>query len=321
MKRKEYEGIIYVSEEMERVRRDIEDIAEIEIPVLITGENGVGKELVANAIKNRSRRKDGKLVVIDCAGMKYELFESELFGHVRGAYTGAIANRKGLFETASGGMVFIDEISEIPLNLQARLLRLIETRTFRPVGSSDDYRSANVRVLAATNKDLSVLVEEGKFRADLYYRLKRFCINIPPLREHREDTTVLVPYFAEKFQKLHNRELKRPVAELIPVFMHMEWKGNVRELENAVESEVIKPFSAMGDKFLYESALDDNSQHPNGNGLDRLTLKGVKEFVERAMIKEALARHRTIEAAAKSLLVNPKTLSRHIIALGIDKKL
>ena len=322
MEAKEYEGIVYVSGKMERVCREVEYVAGIEIPVLITGESGVGKELVAIAIKNKSLRRDKKFVVIDCAGIKYELFESELFGHIKGAFTGAIANRKGLFETASGGTVFFDEISEVPLNLQARLLRLIETRSFRPVGSSEDYRNANVRILAATSKDLYYLVKEGRFRADLYYRLKRFCINIPPLRERIEDIPVLINYFTDKFQKLHDKELKRPMGDLVSALIQMEWRGNVRELENAIESEVVKPFSALDSEFFLENILMNSNLHLNGDrdGSKKLALEEGRALLDKVMIERVISNSLTLESAADKLLVSSKTLRRRMMTLGINKE-
>jgi DNA-binding NtrC family response regulator len=222
-------------------------VARLDATVLIQGETGTGKELVARAIHYASPRAAGPFVVVDCAALPETLFESELFGHERGAFTGALSARRGLFETATGGTCLLDEIGELPAPLQAKLLRALQEQTIRRVGGND-WISVNVRMIAATNRDLRRRVEEGSFREDLYYRLNVVNISVPPLRERPEDIPLLAQHFLERFardSRIHSRGLAR---ETIEVLRQYHWPGNVRELENAVEravalssSEVLMP--------------------------------------------------------------------------------
>jgi len=224
------ENIIGQSPKMQEMFKLIPKIAQSNSNVLIIGESGSGKELVATALHNLSYRKDKNLITINCAAFSEGLLESELFGHMKGAFTGAMYNKQGLFEIADGGSVFLDEIGEMPISLQAKLLRVIENGTFRRVGGTTDIK-VDVRVISATNKDIKEEVTSGRFREDLYYRLNVVPINIPPLRERKED----IPLLVEHFLKKTSDNLKRITPKAMKLLMDYSWKGNVRELENIIE--------------------------------------------------------------------------------------
>jgi len=233
-----FENIIGSSPAMQSVYRLIAQCAPTHSTVLITGESGTGKELIARAIHHNSLRSDAPFVAVDCTSLSENLLESELFGHVRGAFTGAVVNKRGLFDEARGGTLFLDEIGNIPLSIQAKLLRVIQEREFRAVGDTNT-RTADVRLIAATNKDLRAMVREGTFREDLFYRLNVFPIRVPPLRERRDD----IPALAQHFLARCNRELGKHIegfsADALQVLRDYDWPGNVRELENAVHRAAI----------------------------------------------------------------------------------
>ena len=229
--------MIGVSTPLNRVKEVIKDVAPADITVLIQGESGSGKELVARAIHDQSSRAKRNFVAVDCCTLQEKLFESELFGHERGAFTGADKQKRGLIEGAEGGTLFLDEIGEIEPGIQAKLLRVLETGVFRRLGGTRDLQ-ANIRVVAATNRDLAQLCEEGSFRADLYYRLSAFVIDTPPLRERRDD----IPYLANHFIRNHNfsRRINKSIAaEAIRKLTAYDWPGNVRELKNVIERAII----------------------------------------------------------------------------------
>jgi transcriptional regulator with GAF, ATPase, and Fis domain len=206
--------------------------------VLITGESGTGKEMMARAIHYNSLRKDQPFVTVDCNTLSENLLESELFGHIKGAFTGAVSNKRGMFEVANNGTLFLDEFGNISLSTQAKLLRVIQEHEFRPVGSTSSQRT-NVRLLTATNKDLKAMVAAGTFRDDLYYRINVFPIHAPALRDRREDIAALAFHFLKAFSE----DLEKPVSEIseaaMSLLMHHDWPGNVRELENTVHRAVI----------------------------------------------------------------------------------
>lgn len=233
-----FEGLVGRGIAMREVFGILERVAPTELTVLVTGETGTGKELVSRAIHNRSSRKGKALVVFDCGAAPETLVESELFGHERGAFTGAIAAREGLFEVADGGTIFIDEIGELPLELQPKLLRVLEQREVRRVGSTK-VRSVDVRVVAATNRNLRDEVAAGRFREDLYYRLAVVEIRLPALRERREDLPLLTEHLLHRAE--HNRGVKGLAPEVKSLFDAYHWPGNVRELANVVERAI--PFS------------------------------------------------------------------------------
>jgi transcriptional regulator with GAF, ATPase, and Fis domain len=221
-----------------QVVSQIDVVAPTEASVLILGETGTGKELVAHEIHRRSGRKDGPLVRVNCASIPRELFESEFFGHVRGSFTGAVRDRAGRFETAEGGTIFLDEVGEIPLDIQNKLLRILQEKRYERVGD-DRTRRANVRVVAATNRDLKKEAAAGRFREDLYYRLNVFPLQVPPLRARMDD----IPSLAKHFVDLSTRELKcakpRLVRAAVTKLQSYDWPGNIRELRNVIERAVI----------------------------------------------------------------------------------
>jgi transcriptional regulator with PAS, ATPase and Fis domain len=229
-----FHGLISRSPAMRDVFQIIQNAAETEATVLVRGESGAGKELVARAIHELSGRHDAPFLAVNCAALSANLLESELFGHVRGAFTGAIKDHQGLFQRAYGGTLFLDEIAELPMELQAKLLRVIQERNFLPVGGTTSI-PVNVRLVAATHRSLREEVKHGRFREDLMYRLRVVPIFLPPLRDRREDISVLLSHFIEK----HNAENRRKIDEIEPEAMRLlldyAWRGNIRELQNVVE--------------------------------------------------------------------------------------
>jgi DNA-binding NtrC family response regulator len=233
-----FENIIGSSPQMQTVYRLIARCAPTNSTVILRGESGTGKELIARAIHYNSLRKDRPFVTVDCTALSESLLESELFGHVKGSFTGAISNKKGLFETADGGTLFLDEIGNISLSTQAKLLRFIEEREFKAVGDTQ-VQTVNIRLITATNKDLESMVADGNFRDDLYYRINIFPIEIPPLRERRDDIPPLAFHFLKKFRSEAEHEVKEFSAGAMNLLMNLDWPGNVRELENVVHRGVI----------------------------------------------------------------------------------
>ena len=234
----DFPNIIGQSEKIHNVCRLVGSVAKSEATVLIQGESGTGKEIVANAIHAHSHRCRGPFVKVNCAALTETLLESELFGHVKGAFTGAIRDHRGRFKQADGGTILLDEIGNMPLSGQAKLLRVLQEHEFEPVGSSVTT-SVNVRVIAATNVDLEKAVSEGKFREDLYYRLKVFEISMPPLRERKEDIPLLSQHFLRQYTQSVRKEIRALAPETLAVLIEHDWPGNVRELENAIEHSVI----------------------------------------------------------------------------------
>jgi formate hydrogenlyase transcriptional activator len=233
-----FEDIVGGSAALRRVLKEIETVAPTDSTVLISGETGSGKELVARALHQLSARRDNAFVKLNCAAIPTGLLESELFGHERGAFTGAIAQRIGRFELASQGTVFLDEIGEIPLELQPKLLRVLQEREFERLGGTRTLRS-DARLIAATNRDLGQLVEQVKFRSDLFYRLNVFPVHVPPLRERREDIPVLVRHFAQQFARRMKKTIETIPAETMQALSRYDWPGNIRELQNLIERAVI----------------------------------------------------------------------------------
>ena len=235
---KQKAGIIGESEGINQVLEMVAQVASVDISVLINGESGTGKELVSKALHLGSKRASSDLVIVNCGAIPEGIIESELFGHKKGAYTDASDSRKGYFETANKGTIFLDEIGDMPIETQVKVLRVLESGEFMRVGDSITKKT-DVRVLAATNKDLGKLVREGKFRQDLYYRLKTVTINIPPLRHRKNDIRLLVDRFALQFSRSNNIKYKGFTPESIKEMYNYHWPGNVRELRNFVESILI----------------------------------------------------------------------------------
>jgi two-component system response regulator HydG len=236
-------GIIAHSREMQHVLELVLRVAPSDATVLIQGESGTGKEVIAKAIHHASSRADQPFVAVNCAALPEPLLESEIFGHVKGAFTGATTHKKGLFETAHGGTFLLDEIGEMPLSLQAKFLRVLQEGEVRPLGSNQP-QTVDVRVLAATNRDLGQLMQEGKFREDLFYRLNVIPVVIPPLRQRREDIPALAEHFLQRFGRKQGRS-QRLTAEAVERLLRYPWPGNVRELENTMERVTILAHNEM----------------------------------------------------------------------------
>ncbi len=299
-------NIVGKSKAMEQVFKLISTVAPTSSIVLITGESGTGKELVAQAIHYNSPRKDRPFVVVDCGSIPGELLESELFGHKKGAFTGAVSDKKGLVEQAEGGTLFLDEIGNLPLSLQTKLLRLLQEREYRPVGGKE-LKKANIRVIAATNQDLKEMVKKGQFREDLFYRLNIFPIHIPPLRARKEDIPLLANHFFEKYSKELSRDVKKISAEAMKKLIEYDWPGNVRELENTIQRAILL---AESDTIEAQDITITPLKADTGVPRDAEELKRIKkklreeaiESVERLFVLEALKRNDwNITRAAKDV--------------------
>jgi len=305
------DNIIGNSRAMHTVYHSIEQVAGSKSTVLIRGESGVGKELVAHAIHARSPRAAKAFVKINCAALPDGIVESELFGHERGAFTGAIAMRKGRFELAHQGTIFLDEIGELPLQTQAKLLRILQEREFERVGGSQTLR-CDVRVVAATNRPLEEFVEEGRFRMDLYYRLNVFPIYVPALRERKTDILQLADFFVEKYNKANAKDIRRISTPAIDMLMSYHWPGNVRELENCIERASL----LATDEVIHGYHLPPTLQMPAANLEEtRSTLQAALDGVEREMILDSLKLHHGNMAAAARQL----GLTERIIGLRVKK--
>jgi Nif-specific regulatory protein len=292
----------------------IDKVAKTDSSVLILGESGVGKELVAEQIHLKSPRRDKPFVRVNCAALPEGLLESELFGHVKGAFTDAIQNRRGRFELADGGTIFLDEIGDLPIKLQAKLLRVIQEKTFERVGSSESI-TVDVRILAATNKDIENLVEKGEFRSDLYYRLNVLPMYIPPLRQRKEDIPDLAQYFLKKFCRETNKKIAGFSSPAMEVMLSYAWPGNVRELENAIERAVVigrEDYIQPQDLLISKDDSAKTDEYKGKSLKDGLTIFK-KHFIRQAL--EDNAWHQT--ETAKALDIQRTYLSRLIKELEI----
>ncbi len=258
-------SIIGQSKVMQQILSTAATTAKSKASILITGETGTGKELIANVIHYNSRNSDGPLVKVNCGALPETLLESELFGHVKGAFTGAVQNRKGRFELANKGTLFLDEVGEMSPRLQVKLLRVLQDGEFEPVGSVHTIR-VNVRVVAATNKDLKEEILHGRFRDDLYYRLNVIPIHLPPLRERREDIPLLVNHFLEKYNLENDKNVINMSREVLDLLLEYAWPGNVRELENCVERAVVM---SPGSTFSIDILPDEIVSHRTKTGISR----------------------------------------------------
>ncbi len=259
--RHQFSSILGRSDAMQAVFTTIETVANTGSTVLISGESGTGKELVARAIHFNSLRRDCPFVAVNCGALPEALLESELFGHVRGAFTGAHANKKGLMAAAEGGTIFLDEIGEMATSMQVKLLRVLQDRRFRPVGGTDEIQ-ADLRVIAATNQDLPKMVADGRFREDLYYRLNVLPIAVPPLRDRVEDIPLLAEHFLAQFAEQMDKRVRTISAPAMQLLLGHQWRGNVRELQNAIEravaleqTEAILPETLPDDVRIGRSAI------------------------------------------------------------------
>ena len=291
-----FENIVGASPAMQQVYGLIAKCAPTSSTVLISGESGTGKELIARAIHFNSLRRDRQFVAVDCNALSETLLESELFGHVKGSFTGATADKKGMFESAGGGTLFLDEISNLSLSTQAKLLRVVQEREFRAVGDTRT-QSTNFRLVAATNRDLQEMVSAGRFREDLYYRLNIFPLRLPPLRERREDIPPLAFHFLRQFSKETGKEVSELSEGALSALSNHAWPGNVRELENTIHRAVI----LTGDKVIRQAHLTDiAAATPPGDvpmtgeelkRLKKLARERSVESVEQLFILEALKRN------------------------------
>ena len=312
-KRFEVKNIIGDSEPMQQVFRLIEKVADTTAPVLITGDSGTGKELVARALHYGSARAERPFLAVNCAAIPRELLESELFGHKKGAFTGAIRDKKGKFEEAHGGTLFLDEIGDLPIELQAKILRALQEMEVTPVGPNDIIR-VDVRILAATNRDLESRIEEGAFREDLYYRLAVVPIHVPSLRERSEDIPLLVVHF---LQALAPGQPVSVTREALAALQRYRWKGNVRELENTLERLLIlREGDTLGLEALPEKIRNPPGEDTPGGFSFCFPPEGIGlEEAERALISEALRRTGWNQSRAAQLLKVP----RHILLYRMEK--
>jgi len=307
-----FEGMLGSSAQMKPIFDTIRKVATADAPVLILGESGTGKEMVARAVHQRSNNKNGPFVAINCSAIPETLLESELFGHEKGAFTGAHVQRKGRIETASNGTLFLDEIGEIPLPLQVKLLRFLQEQTIERVGGRQEIH-INTRVVAATNADLKKSMAEGTFREDLFYRLAVVQVTLPPLRERDSDVRLLAQYFLSRFAGQVNKPNLAFDQDAIRALNRHSWPGNVRELENCVRRAAIM---AEG-RRVTAADLELNS---SGIGPNVVTLKDAREAVERQMVQAALKKYGgKIAPAAAELGLSRPTLYELMEKLGVSK--
>jgi len=313
LKERKFEQIIGNSPALEKVLAQVERVAPTDSTVLILGETGTGKELIAKAVHSLSARCGRPFVKLNCAAIPFDLLESELFGHERGAFTGAIAQKMGRFELADQGTLFLDEIGDIPLALQPKLLRVLQEQEFERLGSGRTH-SVNVRLVAATHRDLPEMVNHSQFRGDLYYRLNVFPIELPPLRERREDIAALVMHYVEVFARRMGKRIDQIPAEALSAFESYPWPGNVRELQNLIERAVI-----LSDDGRFHNPLPKQIAVQFGASPEPRTLKDS----ERALILHSLEAAGWViggaTGAAAKLGVKRTTLIAKMKKLGIAR--
>jgi DNA-binding NtrC family response regulator len=308
-------GIVGRSRSVQEVIRRAELVAETKSTVLILGETGTGKELVARAIHDRSAQRSMPLIKVNCAAIPDTLLESELFGHVRGAFTGATTTKKGKFALADGGTIFLDEIATMSPTLQAKLLRVLQEREFEPLGAERSQR-VDVRVIAATNRDLPQLVALGKFQDDLFYRLNVIPIEIPPLRERREDIPALVEHFIRKHAQRTGRRIERIDDDALAGLLRYEWPGNVRELENTIERAVVL---SQGPTITSHAISVLGVAPQQVSGLPSTKLRSNIEWVEKETIRRALESAGGVKKDAAELMgISQRALSYYLAKYRID---
>ena len=321
-----YHQIIGKSKKMQEIYHLLSKVSNSEATILIQGENGTGKEMVAKAIHYNSPRKDAVFMAVNCSAFNDNLLDSELFGHVKGAFTGAVKDKKGVFEVANGGTLFLDEIGDMTLSMQVKLLRVLQEGTFLPVGATQP-KKVNVRVLAATNKPLKEMISKGEFREDLYYRINVINVNLPPLRDRTEDIPLLMDTFLEKKCAEMGHPLKQWGKKTIEKFLDHKWPGNVRELQNEVERLVVL---AGEDKMITPDLLSPRITESTSAGAPTGQLKGINtrgtlraalEELEAFMIKEGLERCNFNKSRlSKELGVSRASLIMKVEKYGLDKR-
>ncbi|MGH9255381.1 MAG: sigma-54-dependent transcriptional regulator [Vicinamibacterales bacterium] len=308
-------GIVGRSRGMQEVIERAELVAQTKSTVLITGETGTGKEMVARLIHHRSAQRDMPLIKVNCAAIPETLLESELFGHVRGAFTGATMSKRGRFALADGGSIFLDEIGTLSPAIQSKLLRVIQEREFEPLGAERTQR-VDVRVIAATNRDLKQMVSDGRFQEDLYYRLNVIPIPIPPLRDRREDIPVLIEHFVEKHRQRTGKRIERVDDAVVQALRGYDWPGNVRELENTIERAVVL---TTGAAITTASISLLGATSVPAPGLPSLRLHQNLEWVERETIRRALEQAGGVKKdAAESMGISQRALSYYLAKYRID---
>src|SRR5690242_9831187 len=308
-------GIIGRSRAMQDVLQRAELVAQTKSTVLVTGETGTGKEMVARAIHHRSAQRDMPLIKVNCAAIPETLLESELFGHVRGAFTGATMTKRGKFALADGGSIFLDEIGTMSATIQSKLLRVLQEREFEPLGA-ERTQKVDVRVIAATNRDLKQMVAEGRFQEDLYYRLNVIPIVLPPLRERPDDIPILIDHFIEKHRQRTGKRIDRVEPEVIDALRSYNWPGNVRELENTIERAVVL---ATGPVVTTTSISLLGATSTPSSGLPSPRLHQNIEWVERETIRRALQQSGGIKKDAAELMgISQRALSYYLAKYRID---
>ncbi len=312
-----FEDLIGHSPAMRKVFDVLRQVSDTNATVLILGESGTGKELVARAIHANSRRKDRRFVAVNCAALSEGLIESELFGHVKGAFTGAVTHSEGRIVYADGGTLFLDEVGDMPLATQAKLLRVLESREVQPVGGNT-LRKVDIRLVAATNRDLSEIVARGEFREDLLFRLKVVAIDLPPLRERKGDVPLLIDHFVSELSAQHDRPARGVTPEARAVLVRYRWPGNVRELRNVIENMVLLARDdVLRLEDVPEAVVEGAAEAPRTGETD-LAGRSLQE-VERELIRANLAlTEGNREKAAKLLGIGERTLYRKIKAYGLS---
>ena len=313
----DFSHIVGTSNPMKHVYDQVSQVARSNATVLLRGESGTGKEMIANAIHYNSLRSKRPLVKLNCAALPDTLIEAELFGHEKGAFTGADRLKKGRFEMAEGGTLFLDEIGDLPLQTQIKLLRVLQEREFERLGGTETIKT-NIRLITATNKNLEEAIAKGEFREDLYYRLNVFTIFLPPLRERRSDILLLAEHFLEKYEQEHDKRIRRISTPAIDMLMAYHFPGNVRELENAIERAVL----VCDSNVIHGHHLPPTLQTAEVSGtVTNLTLKSAVEAFERGLIQDTLKSTRgNIAKAARQLDSTERILSYKIRNYGIDPK-
>ena len=309
------------SEVMRRIRSRIAKVARSQAPVFISGESGSGKELVARQIHNQSPRNDRQFVAVNCGAIPHELVESEFFGHKKGSFTGATADKEGLFQAAEGGTLFLDEVGDLPAALQVKLLRAIQEKRIRQVGGHQEI-STNVRILSATHQDLSKMVQEGKFRQDLFYRINVIELAVPPLRERPEDIQQLAEHFLGNISRKNDLELPRFSKEALTALKQYPFPGNVRELENILERAIaLFDGSSIESTDLNLPSVDGIAPHSSKERHDPLygSLENYLEEIEKQAISEALEQNKWNKTAtAKQLGLSFRSLRYRLKKLGLE---
>lgn len=313
--------IVGSSDALQKVLSLVSKVAPTDATVLATGETGTGKELVARAIHRRSHRSSRAFVCVNCAAVPHDLLASELFGHEKGSFTGAMQRRVGRFELADGGTIFLDEVGELPPDTQVALLRVLQEREFERVGGTQSIK-VDVRVIAATNRDLSAAVASGSFRSDLFYRLQVFPIEVPPLRERREDIALLVKYFVERYARKARKNIRHVNKETLQLLQSYSWPGNIRELQNVIERSVIlceSEIFSIDESWLPRLPETFLTPQPkNGIELPRRLEEQEKNMIEEAL-KASGGRVFGPTGAAAKLGIPRSTLESKIKSLKIDK--